>query len=290
MSDILLKDKDGIEQTYTGIETVEFKTADGVAEFSEGGGEALSVNWRYYQTNAIKKSLPTKDDLPISVTLPDNAIIKEVWLTEKRNVPKFGNPDVYPECGLGFKLITDYSFEGNVLTAISKSPLALSDPSKAYVGLMVVYEIESAKATLNNDGTYNLNFNYNGDKYQWSEPSYELSTNDTIFPFFRPQQNITICELGEECSKLPTFFMGQMLTLKEIKFSSSLTTIDSEVGNKCENLTTLDFSKSLSVVTLNQTFYIPNNEALIIKVPASLEAEWKAADKWTNFADKIVGV
>lgn len=41
MSDILLKDKEGVEQTYTGIETVEFKTADGVAEFSEGGGETL---------------------------------------------------------------------------------------------------------------------------------------------------------------------------------------------------------------------------------------------------------
>lgn len=288
MSDILLKDKDGVEQTYTGIETVEFKTADGTAEFSEGGGEALSVNWRYCITKAINSTATTDTDIPIIVNLPSGAIIKEVWLTAARYVPKFGNPDVYPIAGYGFNLVNDYTVENDVLTAIEKTIISQSYPSKAYVGLFVVYELESGKVILNNDGTYNLNFNYNGNKFEWATPKHKVS--NISFPFFRPPQNVSTCELGENCSNLPNNFMNQMLTIKEVKFSSSLTKIAGNICHDCPALTTLDFSKSLSVVTLNETYYIPDNENLIIKVPSSLESEWKAADKWSTFADKIVGV
>lgn len=289
MSDILLKDKDGIEQSYTGIETVEFKTSDGVAEFSEGGGAALSVNWRYYQTKALRSDASTNTDITISVTLPDNAIIKEVWLTAKRNVPILGNPDDYPDTGTGFKLITDYSVEGNQVSAIDKAPVSSSYPAKSYVGLMVVYELDSAKATLNEDGTYNLNFNYSGNRYKWGLPDDEAA-DGALYPFFRPQQNVLVCELGDKCSELPLSFMSQMISLKEIKFSSAVSAINNYICRLCTNLTTLDFSKSLSVVALSNSSYIPNNETLTIKVPSSLVADWKAAQNWTKFADKIIGV
>lgn len=82
--------------------------------------------------------------------------------------------------------------------------------------------------------------------------------------------------------------------LTKIVFPSTLSTsgsIQPYAFTLCYNILTYDFSHCVGVIPLSNTNAFSNiNPSAKILVPASLEAEWKAATNWSTYADKIIGV
>lgn len=82
--------------------------------------------------------------------------------------------------------------------------------------------------------------------------------------------------------------------LTEVVFPSTLSTsgsIQSYAFTLCCNILTYDFSHCVGVIPLSNTNAFSNlNPLAKILVPASLEAEWKAATNWSTYASQIVGV
>ena len=80
-------------------------------------------------------------------------------------------------------------------------------------------------------------------------------------------------------------------TLANITVPSSVTSIGTYAFSNCDNVTEYDFSNHIAVPTLSDTNAFNNiNKICRIKVPASLEAEWKSATNWSTYTDYIVGV
>lgn len=82
------------------------------------------------------------------------------------------------------------------------------------------------------------------------------------------------------------------LSLKYVYIPSSITAIKQYDFINCFSLIEYDFSDHTIVPTLQNTSNIFNgiNKIAKIKVPESLEAEWKSATNWATYADYIVGV
>lgn len=81
-------------------------------------------------------------------------------------------------------------------------------------------------------------------------------------------------------------------TLKGIVFEGDVTSIARQAFYGCENCTVYDFSHCTEVPTLanyNAFEGIQKSQGQI-RVPASLEADWKAADNWVWWKNYIVGV
>lgn len=80
-------------------------------------------------------------------------------------------------------------------------------------------------------------------------------------------------------------------SLSTVTFSDGLVSIGDVAFAFCEEVTYYDFTQLSSIPTLSgtDTFYnIPAN--CEIRVPASLETQWKAATNWATYADHIIGV
>ena len=80
-------------------------------------------------------------------------------------------------------------------------------------------------------------------------------------------------------------------SLKSISIPSSVTGIGNYAFQDCQGMAIYDFTKHTSVPTLSNSNAFQNiSSDCIIKVPASLLGEWKAATNWSKYANKIVGV
>lgn len=70
-----------------------------------------------------------------------------------------------------------------------------------------------------------------------------------------------------------------------------ITTISSQCFANCSACLEFDFSACTAVPTLQNTSCFQKiNANAVIKVPAALESEWKAATNWATFASQIQGV
>ena len=79
--------------------------------------------------------------------------------------------------------------------------------------------------------------------------------------------------------------------LSSISIPSSVTGIGNYAFQDCQGMAIYDFTKHTSVPTLSNSNAFQNiSSDCIIKVPASLLGEWKAATNWSKYANKIVGV
>ena len=83
-------------------------------------------------------------------------------------------------------------------------------------------------------------------------------------------------------------------SLRRIKLPSSITSIQSSAFSFCYNLEEIDFTDAIAVPTLEDPdvfYYLSPSPFFQIKVPAALEAQWKAATNWSTYAAYyIVGV
>ena len=79
--------------------------------------------------------------------------------------------------------------------------------------------------------------------------------------------------------------------LTSVTIGNGVTRIAGSAFLNCTKLAIVDFSNHTAVPTLTSTnAFEKTSSSLVIKVPAALLDEWKAATNWATFADKIVGV
>ena len=79
--------------------------------------------------------------------------------------------------------------------------------------------------------------------------------------------------------------------LKKIRVPNNITTISSDSFRYAYSCLEYDFTGFTQVPTLQaNNVFTGINKAAVIKVPASLEATWKAAQTWSTYASYIVGV
>lgn len=80
-------------------------------------------------------------------------------------------------------------------------------------------------------------------------------------------------------------------SLLSVTFPNGLATIGAQAFDFCEEVTYYDFTQLSSIPTLTQSSVLGNlNADCEIRVPASLETQWKTATNWSIYADHIVGV
>lgn len=80
-------------------------------------------------------------------------------------------------------------------------------------------------------------------------------------------------------------------SLLSVTFPNGLATIGAQAFDFCGEVTYYDFTQLSSIPTLTHSSVLGNlNADYEIRVPASLETQWKAATNWTIYADHIVGV
>lgn len=132
-----------------------------------------------------------------------------------------------------------------------------------------------------------------------------------IFTQCRSLSNITI---PNSVTKIDNGAFQDCFTLKEIILPTNLSNLGNNIFYNCESLSKLkipknilniysqtfydcksiieyDFSEHTSVPILsNINAFYHINKICKIKVPASLESEWKTATNWSTYANYIVGV
>ena len=83
-------------------------------------------------------------------------------------------------------------------------------------------------------------------------------------------------------------------SLSTVTFPDGLVSIESQAFDYCEEAICYDFTQLTSIPTLASTTAFGSEDPLHpdceIRVPASLETQWKAATNWATYADHIVGV
>lgn len=286
MADVLLKDKNGVEQTYSGVETVELKTADGRVSFSE----VLTnpIKWKYYASNAIQTANKTSENKEVTVNLFDDITVLRVWANFTSNIVRFN--DSYPYGSYNYEISDNYNITDNVLTLTVDGDATLDYEAKNFVGVLVLYEFNNSSCTINEDGTYDVELSTTDMRNGWRSGITRLG--GLTLPFFyqpMPIKNCIIKNVGNN-GKLPYYFLNYLDTLETVTLPQTLKAIDTEFAKDCSKLKTIDFTSCNEVVELTDKSFINTNDTLTIKVPISLANEWKEATNWTNFADKIVGV
>ena len=80
------------------------------------------------------------------------------------------------------------------------------------------------------------------------------------------------------------------ISLSSVTFPNGLATIGTAAFILCEKVIYYDFTQLSSIPTLSNQAFDGLPADCEIRVPASLETQWKAATNWTIYADHIVGV
>ena len=79
--------------------------------------------------------------------------------------------------------------------------------------------------------------------------------------------------------------------LESVKLPGTITSIAAEAFSCAFGVQEYDFTDFTAIPTLaNVSAFSEMNQLCVIKVPASLEASWKAASNWLTYANQIVGV
>ena len=80
-------------------------------------------------------------------------------------------------------------------------------------------------------------------------------------------------------------------SLLSVTFPNGLATIGAQAFDFCNEVTYYDFTQLSSIPTLTHSSIFGELPAdCEIRVPASLETQWKAATNWATYADHIIGV
>ena len=119
-------------------------------------------------------------------------------------------------------------------------------------------------------------------------PEGVTSIDDRMFTNCTSLRSITI---PEGVISIDTYAFAGCPSLTSITIPSSVTSIGSNVFSSCHSILEYDFSNSAAVPTLSDTnAFTGINKICKIKVPVSLESQWKAETNWSTYADYIVGV
>ena len=108
---------------------------------------------------------------------------------------------------------------------------------------------------------------------------------------FNTCDSLTSVTISEGVTSISDQMFYWCYSLTSIAIPSTVTSISGRAFYQCYSILEYDFSNHTAVPTLASTLAFTDiNQICKIKVPASLEAEWKAATNWSTYADYIVGV
>ena len=108
---------------------------------------------------------------------------------------------------------------------------------------------------------------------------------------FNKCYSLASVSIPSSVTSIGTYAFYNCYSLASVSIPSSVTSIGSSAFAYCYGMAIYDFTNHTSVPTLvntNAFSSIPSD--CVIKVPALLLDEWKAATNWSTYADKIVGV
>ena len=92
-------------------------------------------------------------------------------------------------------------------------------------------------------------------------------------------------------SNLNNYFLSASVGVEKVVCINNVTTVGAAAFNGCTSLMEVDFTHNTTVPELvDVNAFNGINPLCKIKVPASLETEWKEATNWATYADYIVGV
>ena len=110
---------------------------------------------------------------------------------------------------------------------------------------------------------------------------------DAMLDIFKP---IKAVRVPSYVSALGYLAFGDASSIEYIEFSGNIISIDRAAFINCWALKIVDLTKCIAVPTLETEVFDDEATELQIKVPAALYEEWKTAENWSEYADKIVAV
>ena len=112
--------------------------------------------------------------------------------------------------------------------------------------------------------------------------------NDSLFRYCYSLESIII---PEQVTQIDENAFSECQIMKNVKILGNVNSIGSRAFYYCSSIIEYDFSEQTSVPTLSNINAFDNINAICkIKVPISLESEWKSATNWSTYANYIVGV
>ena len=213
------------------------------------------------------------------------------------------------EIGNHITSIDTYAFRNCyslVSVSIPSSVTSIGDNTFGYCYSLVSVSIPSSVTSIGN-----LAFGYCSSLVSVSIPSSVTSIGNYAFQSCYSLELVSIpngiTNIGDNilygCCSLKSISIPSSVTsignyaffrcyaLSSISIPSSVTGIGNYAFQDCQGMAIYDFTKHTSVPTLSNSNAFQNiSSDCIIKVPASLLGEWKAATNWSKYANKIVGV
>lgn len=98
---------------------------------------------------------------------------------------------------------------------------------------------------------------------------------------------LTLPQTATEIGYLKAIRISSAGACRRLTFPAKLTTISTSIGIVAR---VYDFSRCEQIPTLSVSYAGLGFTGAQILVPAALEADWKAASRWSDYADNIIGV
>ena len=186
----------------------------------------------------------------------------------------------------GVTSIGTYAFQGCYsLTSITIPSSTTSIMTSAFNNCYSLTSI-AILSSITNIGTYAFSYCYSLTNITIPEDATSISNGA-----FYGCHSLTSIAIPEGATSIMESAFNNCYSLTSITMPSSIISIDSRAFYNCFSILEYDFSNHTAVPTLSNTNAFTNiNKICRIKVPASLEAEWKAATNWSTYANYIVGV
>lgn len=109
---------------------------------------------------------------------------------------------------------------------------------------------------------------------------------------FRECRNLKFVTIPSSATRIADTAFEHCFSLTSVSIPPSVTSIGEETFDYCYSLSVVDCSGATSIPAAgSRIFGITDSRktGFVIKVPASLEADWKAAANWSTYANYIVG-
>ena len=120
-----------------------------------------------------------------------------------------------------------------------------------------------------------------------------MSNNDSPLggSMFSGCEGLREVVLAESITVIPSSAFSGCAVLTYIKIPGKVSSVMASAFNNCYSMKVCDFTDHSAVPTLSSTGAFNNVPVdCEIRVPAALAEEWKAANNWSTYASKIVGV
>lgn len=102
---------------------------------------------------------------------------------------------------------------------------------------------------------------------------------------------VTDIVIPSNITSLSQYAFYKLTSLESVVFPAGITSVGGWCFDSCTALKTADFTACTAVPSLgNQRSFTVNHADFVIKVPAALYDEWKAATNWSVLASKIIAV